>query len=141
MVREGLVKELGLFYLGKGGLRRCFKHRKGCDGDSGLSRHNRQNSLPWGQGWPGLDRGNTSVPAVRIAKKQWQHCTGGIWQGKNARTSRAGLGSTVSPLHAHSTHPLPPSPLKTHFPLTQAMKQHWGIAAWYRDVAGESKHQ
>lgn len=26
-------------------------------------------------------------------------------------------------------------------PLTQAMKQCWRLAAWYRDRAGESKHQ
>lgn len=113
MSREGSVKELGSFCLGKGRVRRCFKYRKGCDGDLGLCRQN-EKCLQSGQRQSGLDGGKHLYRSCQDSKNQCQRCTGGIWQGKSARRARAGLGSTVSLPHAPSTCPLPPSPLKTH---------------------------
>lgn len=59
-------------------------------------------------------RGNMSILAVRIAKTSASTALVGSGKKKSAMRARAGLGSAVSPLHATSIRPLPPSPLKTH---------------------------
>lgn len=121
--------------------REGFQNRRGCDGHQGWCRQNESNALHWGQGCSGLEGGKHLYVAVRIAKTSAGAAPVGTGKEKLSGEPEQGWAARCHLPMPFPLAPFLPAQKNRMFRLTQARKQHKGLAAWYHNKAGESKQQ